>query len=466
MQAFIGNADKAAVNPALVKQDFIPLSKTESPKSSEVRSSDFSRMVSAAQKSSSSLSEEKPYDVSAENAADTSQTANTRKEDSPSKSIADKTETTVTQTDVQDVSTVETSETKENNRLAKKDAKKADNKKKTTKVNVHKTDESTKTAAAPLGTVNLLIAQTEQAAKIAKPNAADGKNADAAEFGKLSAKIDGENDFDTAETALESAQMLSFTAEAKKTEKEFASGSKKSGTRTERTEKKSSIHKGAKLTVTDLRTHKADDTASAKKLSAKGDLKAEIRYDGKNTAEMTLNLSDGIQQNLTSSNSQTASASSSTFQAMLANQIQNNAQDFVKAGNIVLKDNNAGQIKLILHPESLGSVKIDLDISDKTLSGRITVASQEAFNAFKESAESLRQAFVNSGFENAGFELAMAGNGQFGGNLSGDEQGANNAGRDFAAHKAYSEEGAAFESQQGDADDFVFSQANSINIVA
>lgn len=181
---------------------------------------------------------------------------------------------------------------------------------------------------------------------------------------------------------------------------------------------------------------------------------------------MTLNLSDGIQQNLTSSNSQTASASSSTFQAMLANQIQNNAQDFVKAGNIVLKDNNAGQIKLILHPESLGSVKIDLDISDKTLSGRITVASQEAFNAFKESAESLRQAFVNSGFENAGFELAMAGNGQFGGNLSGDEQGANNAGRDFAAHKAYSEEGAAFESQHGDADDFAFSQANSINIVA
>ena len=120
MQAFIGNADKAAVNPVLVKQDFIPLSKTESPKSSEVRSSDFSRMVSAAQKSSSSLSEEKPYDVSAENAADTSQTSNTRKEDSPSKSIAGKTETTVTQTDMPDVSTVETSETKENNRLAKK----------------------------------------------------------------------------------------------------------------------------------------------------------------------------------------------------------------------------------------------------------------------------------------------------------------------------------------------------------
>ena len=56
MQAFIGNADKAAVNPVLVKQDFIPLAKTEAPNSSEVRSSDFSRMVSAAQKSSSSLS--------------------------------------------------------------------------------------------------------------------------------------------------------------------------------------------------------------------------------------------------------------------------------------------------------------------------------------------------------------------------------------------------------------------------
>ncbi|MGP1458677.1 MAG: flagellar hook-length control protein FliK [Treponema sp.] len=473
MQAFIGNAEKAAVNPVLVKQDFIPPSKTESPNRNEEHSSDFSRMVSAAQKSSSPA-DDKPRDVSDKPDSDSYGKSGAQETDySPrktsenSKNSAEKTEDASSQAETRNSSAADNAEIKDNKRLAKKDAKRTDNKKRTAKTQTHKAGDAEKAAEASLGTINLLMAQTEQAAKNAKPNAADDKNAGAKELIKLSAETDADKFSDEAEAALQGAQLLSFAAESKKTERGFASGAETSDGKAKRTEKKSSADGQAKITVTDLRAQRGDDVAAAaKKLSAKAELKTEIRYDGKNAAEMTVHLADGIQQNLTSSNSQTSSASSSTFQAMLANQIQNNAQDFVKAGNIVLKDNNAGQIKLILHPESLGNVKIDLEISDKTLSGRITVASQEAFNAFKESSESLRQAFVNSGFDNAGFELAMAGNGQFGGNLSGDGQGANDAGRDFAVNKAYSEQSIDSGIQNGDEGDFAFSQANSINIVA
>ena len=147
---------------------------------------------------------------------------------------------------------------------------------------------------------------------------------------------------------------------------------------------------------------------------------SEVKING-NNAELTMEVASNVQQNVTSSNSQVAGANGSNFQAMLANQIQQNAGEIVKAGSIVLKDNDVGSVKLILKPESLGNVKVDLHISDKNITGRIVVATQEAFNAFKESADSLKQAFLESGFENAGFELAFAGQ-NASGNGAGDSQ--------------------------------------------
>lgn len=258
------------------------------------------------------------------------------------------------------------------------------------------------------------------------------------------------------ETHAETA-ALAFAKDIKHTETESGGSAKERG----RATKKTAPVAESKITVTDLRTRNAE-TESGKKIAEAKTAASEIRFDGKNTAEMTFAAADNVQQNLTSSNAQTASAAGSNFQSMLANQIQNNAAEFVKAGSIVLKDNDAGQIKLILHPESLGNVKIDLQISDKVITGRITVASQEAFNAFKESAESIRQAFVNSGFENAGFDLSMAGQGSFA-----DSSGAKNqddAGSRILRGIAYGADASAGDDSA--ADDFAFSPANSINIVA
>ena len=131
---------------------------------------------------------------------------------------------------------------------------------------------------------------------------------------------------------------------------------------------------------------------------------------GEGTADITMQLAPGTE---TSGNASVATGSKETnFSAMLSNQLQNNATELVQTGSIILRDGNMGTINLILHPEELGNVKISLELNDKMVSAQIKVASEEAFQAFKESIASLKQAFADSGFDTGSFDLSWAGNGQ------------------------------------------------------
>lgn len=105
-----------------------------------------------------------------------------------------------------------------------------------------------------------------------------------------------------------------------------------------------------------------------------------------------------------------------SFASMLSQELKANAADLVKTGSIVLRDNNAGTIRLTLHPESLGNVKISLELSDdKRISGKIVVSSREAYEAFNENLDGLSKAFVDGGFQGAGFDLSWSGQGDSGG---------------------------------------------------
>lgn len=460
MQAFVNNSEKAALNLILTTQDLNSAPKLDSSQSSQNKAN-FSEMISAAQKNP----ENKEIHTGSENNVSDVRTEKKLGEEDCVQSaeyfIDEKTQISLKN---------EERGIKKDKASSDKNAEKSTSKKKISKSVKYSEEKSENSAEISLDKITVLVEQAAQSTKYLNDKQKDSGEAkfDLNEGDlKINPDAEDENISLSENIELQGSDIAALLNASEKTEnqsdsdKEFSSGKHNSAA------KKISSDKERKITVTDLRSQGQDGEVAAsndKKLSAKSGLKTEIRYDGKNAAEMTMNLADGIQQNLTSSNAQTASASSSTFQAMLSNQLQNNAADFVKAGNIVLKDNDAGQIKLILNPESLGNVKIDLEISDKTLTGRITVASREAFNAFKESSESLRQAFINSGFENAGFELAMAGNGSFGGNLNGREQ--NDAGKAFAAGKAYAEEPVYADYVADNNAEFAFSAANSINIVA
>lgn len=103
-------------------------------------------------------------------------------------------------------------------------------------------------------------------------------------------------------------------------------------------------------------------------------------------------------------------AQGSNFASMLSQEIQSSAADFVKTGQIVLRDNNSGIIRLNLHPESLGNVQIKLELHDKRITGRIVVNSKEAWEAFNENMDGLSDAFIEGGFESGGFDLSWSGN--------------------------------------------------------
>ena len=232
-----------------------------------------------------------------------------------------------------------------------------------------------------------------------------------------------------------------------------------------KSEKKFFLDKDKKIAVHDLRSENSaqkPDEKSGKSMKSSSEI-SEIYRNEKNNPQVTMDFAANAQQNIGSLNNQVAGSAGSNFQAMLANQIQENAGEIVKAGNIVLKDNDVGSIKLILHPESLGNVKIDLQVNEKNISGKIIVATQEAFNAFKETAENLKQAFVQSGFESAGLELSLA-NQNFAGNHSGENQ--NNPAAEFAMRKVYGEINGFAEENFPEIENIENSAMNSINIVA
>ncbi len=185
--------------------------------------------------------------------------------------------------------------------------------------------------------------------------------------------------------------------------------------------KSSKQDKKALISVRDERTADPSQTVAGDSPFSK-----TVKMNADGNAEMTLSLRgiDGKTGTLAGEENRAAErreGEGKNFASMLSQELRNNASDFVKTGAIVLRDNNAGTIRLTLHPESLGSVQIKLELSgERRISGKIVVSSEEAYEAFNESLSGLQDAFVEGGFESAGFDLAFAGQG-------GGESGGSNA---------------------------------------
>ena len=172
-----------------------------------------------------------------------------------------------------------------------------------------------------------------------------------------------------------------------------------------------------KISVIDMRTEQVaeqianpKDSAVTKEGAKKSDFVKTVEYDSNGNATISLSLK-GENQIVDNGVVQT---SNQDFSSMLSKEIASSANDLVKTGSIILKDNNAGTINLILNPEELGSVKIKLEISDNQITGKILVASKEAYDAFNQNINLLKNAFIESGFSAGGFDLAFTGSNQQG----------------------------------------------------
>ena len=176
-------------------------------------------------------------------------------------------------------------------------------------------------------------------------------------------------------------------------------------------EKVYALDKDSKIIVRDQRTAQTENTKSSEKSGSKGQV--QVQFDNQNNATITMELAEQTaSENILSLDNQTAASEGSNFQAMLSNQIQANAPEFVKAGSLILQDNNKGTINLVLHPDDLGNVKIHLSMDGKTVSAHITVNTKEALEVFKDNAQTLREAFAKSGFDTSSFDVSYNGNSQ------------------------------------------------------
>ena len=100
--------------------------------------------------------------------------------------------------------------------------------------------------------------------------------------------------------------------------------------------------------------------------------------------------------------------SASSLENMLARELHQNFNgDIVRHASMALRDGGEGTIKIALHPETLGNVKIHLEMTENKITGRIVVESEEALNAFRKELSTLEQAFKDSGYANADLNLSL-----------------------------------------------------------
>ncbi len=167
--------------------------------------------------------------------------------------------------------------------------------------------------------------------------------------------------------------------------------------------------KRAKIVVLDLRTERAE--AEQFREGSTGEKAAVARSDGKAGSAEGLEKDFSV---LFRGNyaqrvpAPAAEAAQSVRSQGLPQRFQERfVPEVVKQTGIILKDGGAGEIRLVLKPENLGSVRIRLSLSESSLEGRIVVDNNSVKELVESSLDSLRNALRQEGFQTASLEVSV-----------------------------------------------------------
>ncbi|MDR2718098.1 MAG: flagellar hook-length control protein FliK [Treponema sp.] len=173
--------------------------------------------------------------------------------------------------------------------------------------------------------------------------------------------------------------------------------------------------RGVNVEVRDFRTGEAVSDGAAKNGGVPLRVGAEVRMPGESAVKdivLELRLPDQGREAATATTTWEAKAGQA-FEDLLARELhQNFNNDIVRHASVALRDGNEGTIRLALKPESLGNVKIRLEMAENRITGQIIVESKEALRAFEREISSLEKAFRDSGFEGANLEMSLAADGR------------------------------------------------------
>ncbi len=84
-------------------------------------------------------------------------------------------------------------------------------------------------------------------------------------------------------------------------------------------------------------------------------------------------------------------------------------KDLAKNIRFVLKDRNQGEIRLILKPEALGKVRIQLNLQENNIVGKIFVENNSVKQVFLNNLTDLTKALEESGFQTASLDVQVGG---------------------------------------------------------
>jgi flagellar hook-length control protein FliK len=84
--------------------------------------------------------------------------------------------------------------------------------------------------------------------------------------------------------------------------------------------------------------------------------------------------------------------------------------ELVRNAGLILR-NGGGEIRLVLKPESLGSVRLRLNFTDNVIDGKIIVDNPAAKHVLEASLDSLTRALSAEGFQTASLQVSVSGGG-------------------------------------------------------
>ena len=164
------------------------------------------------------------------------------------------------------------------------------------------------------------------------------------------------------------------------------------------------------IEVRDYRTRRAVSSAeeSGRTETVKGAISEEVTFEAeKESSDVPIRLVRSSFGGGRGSDSAAArTARSDGFAAYVR---ENLSSQIVKQSGIILRNNNSGEIRLVLKPEHLGRVRLRIQLDENRLSGRIFVDSSFVKDSFEQNLEALYRAFRNNGYETSGFEVFVDG---------------------------------------------------------
>ncbi len=134
----------------------------------------------------------------------------------------------------------------------------------------------------------------------------------------------------------------------------------------------------------------------------------QIRSDSNEAAKPIVVELTHVKDNFSGESKTLTTTTGSALMKQLEESVNNK---IVKQSNIVLKDDNSGEIRLILKPEALGKVRIRINLNDNRISGQVIVENAAVKDIFEQNLQNLERAFKEDGFDTAALNVSVGGDG-------------------------------------------------------